>query len=100
MCSVLQSADLPSLLLPAPSSSFPQPRLPHDLGAVLDSSREYFFVVEVEKYSGELVAVFGEVPDVFGGVRMASAERTIRFMKYHSAAKPSKFTQRTFRLAA
>lgn len=78
VCSVLQSADLPSLLLPAPSSSFPQPRLPHDLGAVLDSSREYFFVVEVEKYSGELVAVFGEVPDVFGGVRMASAERTIR----------------------
>ena len=73
MCLLPGTEDLPPLFLMAPSGSLPQPRLPHDLGPVLDSSREYFFVVEIKKYSSELIAVFGEVLDVFGGVRVASA---------------------------
>ena len=67
------SQDLPPLLLRAPSGSCPQPRHPHDLSAVLDSSRESFFVEEVEKVSGELIAVLGELFDVLDGVRVASA---------------------------
>ena len=64
--------DLP-LFLGAHSCSFRQSRFPHDVGIPLDPSREYFFVVEVKKYSGELVSMFGVMFDELNCFRMASA---------------------------
>ena len=91
---------MPPLLLATKSCSFRQTRFPHDFGTILDSSREHFLVEEIKKHSGELVAVFGEVLDVLGGVRVASAQHSEELRKDDGSNKFTWLDQRTFQSVA